>query len=254
MRTRKFDTETVVGLLKTAGMATLDELKEALGTPSTMTVFRILKKLGYLSSYSHRGQYYTLSQFCRFDEDGLWSCRDVGFSLYGNLLNTAKELVNKAQAGLTAGEIENILRIEAKHSLIKLFRDKQLHRSKIAGTYVYFSADKIQQKKQRLARNEYANRQTLGLLPEVVLDSDELKAAIILFFSLLDEQQRRLYAGLESYKLGRGGDAAISALLGVNAHTVSRGRKELFGGEVNRQGVRAAGGGRKRLEKKRRKS
>ena len=86
------------------------------------------------------------------------------------------------------------------------------------------------------------------------LDSDELKAAIILFFSLLDEQQRRLYAGLESYKLGRGGDVAISALLGVNVHTISRGRKELFGGEVNRQGVRSAGGGRKRLEKKRRRS
>ncbi len=254
MRTRKFNTETVVGLLKTTGMATLNEFKEVLGTSSTMTVFRILKRLGYLSSYSHRGQYYTLGQFCRFDEDGLWNCRDVGFSLYGNLLNTAKELVNKAQAGLTAGEIENILHIEAKHSLIKHFRDKQLCRSKIAGTYVYFSVDKIQQKKQRLVRHERANCQALGLLPEVVLDSDELKAAIILFFSLLDEQQRRLYSGLESYKLGRGGDAAISALLGVNAHTVSRGRKELFTGEVNRQGVRAAGGGRKRLEKKRRRS
>ena len=31
MRTRKFSTETVVGLLKTTGMATLTELKEAIG-------------------------------------------------------------------------------------------------------------------------------------------------------------------------------------------------------------------------------
>ena len=91
-------------------------------------------------------------------------------------------------------------------------------------------------------------------MPEVVLNSDELKAAIILFFSLLDEQQRRLYAGLESYKLGHGGDIAISALLGVNAHTASRGRKELFGGDVNHQGIRSEGGGRKRIEKKRRRS
>ncbi len=252
MRTRMFSTKTVVGLLETAGMATLTELKEVLGTSSTMTVFRILKELGYLSSYSHRGQYYTLGQFCPFDQEGLWHCRDVSFSLHGNLLHTAKAFVSKAQAGLTAGEMEAILHVEAKHSLIKLFRDKQLHRSKIAGTYVYFSMDKIQQNKQRLARYECADRQALGLLPEVVLNSDELKAAIILFSSLLDEQQRRLYAGLESYKLGRGGDVAISALLGVNAHTVSRGRKELFGGEVNRQGIRSPGGGRKCLEKKRR--
>jgi hypothetical protein len=36
---------------------------------------------------------------------------------------------------------------------------------------------------------------------------DELKAAILLFYSLLDEQQRRLFAGLESIKLGQGGDS-----------------------------------------------
>ena len=254
MRTRKFRTETVVGFLKTAGMATLSELKEALGTTSTMTVFRILKELGYLSSYSHRGKYYTLPQFCQLDEDGLWSCRGVSFSIYGNLLKTAKEFVDKAQAGLTAGEMENILCVEAKHSLVKLFRAKQVQRSKIAGTNVYLSTDKVKQKKQLLVRHERANNQALGLLPEVVLNSDELKAAIILFFSLLDEQQRRLYAGLESYKLGHGGDSAISALLGVNAHTVSRGRKELFDGEVNRQGIRSQGAGRKRIEKKRRRS
>ena len=36
--------------------------------------------------------------------------------------------------------------------------------------------------------------------------SHELQAAIILFFSVLDEKQRRLYAGLESQKFGHGGD------------------------------------------------
>lgn len=32
--------------------------------------------------------------------------------------------------------------------------------------------------------------------------SDEVKAALILFVSILDERQRRLFAGLESLKLG----------------------------------------------------
>ena len=35
---------------------------------------------------------------------------------------------------------------------------------------------------------------------------DELKTAILLFSSLLDEQLRRLYAGLEALKLGPSGD------------------------------------------------
>src|SRR6266481_970445 len=42
------------------------------------------------------------------------------------------------------------------------------------------------------------------------ISPDELKAAILLFYSLLDEQQRRLYAGLESFKLGHGGDRQLA--------------------------------------------
>jgi hypothetical protein len=81
----------------------------------------------------------------------------------------------------------------------------------------------------------------------------ELKAAVILFFSLLDEQQRRLYAGLEAQKLGYGGDRKMAEFLGVDVHTVARGRRELFGEQVHRERVRKEGGGRKAAEKKRRK-
>lgn len=80
---------------------------------------------------------------------------------------------------------------------------------------------------------------------------DELKAGIILFYSLRDEKQRRLYAGLEALKLGRGGDRRISGLLGLDPHTVAKGRQELLGQEVQRERVRQAGGGRKPAEKKR---
>jgi hypothetical protein len=81
--------------------------------------------------------------------------------------------------------------------------------------------------------------------------SDELKAGIILFYSLLDEKQRRLYAGLEALKLGRGGDRRISDLLGLDPHTVAKGRQELLRQEVLPERVRQAGGGRKPTEKKR---
>ena len=83
---------------------------------------------------------------------------------------------------------------------------------------------------------------------------DELRAAIVLFFSLLDEQQRRLYAGLESLKSGRGGDAQIAELLGLDVGTVTRGRRALLEQDVEIDRVRRAGGGRKRVEKKPQKS
>ena len=50
---------------------------------------------------------------------------------------------------------------------------------------------------------------------------DELRAALVLFASLLDERQRRLFAGLESLKCGWGGDTRIAALLGLDVTTVA---------------------------------
>ena len=41
----------------------------------------------------------------------------------------------------------------------------------------------------------------------------EWKAAIVLFCSLPDEKQRRLYAGLESLKLGYGGDQRLAEFI-----------------------------------------
>ena len=80
--------------------------------------------------------------------------------------------------------------------------------------------------------------------------SDELKASIILFFSCLDEKQRRLYAGLEALKFGYGGDKKIAHLLGIDVHTVAKGRKELAGGNIDKQRARKKGGGRKSVKKK----
>jgi uncharacterized membrane-anchored protein YhcB (DUF1043 family) len=55
MGPKPIDPNIVISLLNDNNIATLDELKQALKTHSTMTVFRKLKALDYLSSYSHRG-------------------------------------------------------------------------------------------------------------------------------------------------------------------------------------------------------
>lgn len=75
---------------------------------------------------------------------------------------------------------------------------------------------------------------------------NELKAGIIIFFSTLNEKQRRLYAGLESLKLGKSGDKIISDLLGVNIKTVNKGKHELLNNSVNVDTIRTKGGGRKK--------
>lgn len=199
-----------------------------------MTVFRKLKALGYQTSYSHRGKFYTLRDIPRFDPQGLWSCRDVWFSRDGNLQDTTQRFVEEALAGRTASELQQLLHVEVKEPLLELYRRKRIDREQIGGNYVYFGPDTGLRRQQRLQRQNIPAVSEISDTIAPTGASAELRAAIILFYSLLDEQQRRLYAGLEAHKLGHGGDRKIAEFLGLDPHTVARGRRELFGQQVQR--------------------
>ncbi|MCP4602759.1 MAG: hypothetical protein GY847_19960, partial [Proteobacteria bacterium] len=86
MRPEIYSAKNIANLLHERKIATFAEIAEALGTDGRRTVFRKLKELDYLTSYSHRGSYYTLEEIARFDELGLWSYRDVSFSVHGSLI------------------------------------------------------------------------------------------------------------------------------------------------------------------------
>lgn len=47
------------------------------------------------------------------------------------------------------------------------------------------------------------------------------------FLSRLNEPQRRWFAGLESKRLGRGGDHVVAQMTGLSENTIRRGRREL---------------------------
>ena len=248
-----FPFDALQSLFQKKKIATLAELKEAINTTAAMTVFRKLKALGYQSSYSHRGKYYTLADIPEYDNQGLWSYRVGRFSRDGNLLATAQRFVEEAGAGFTAGELRDQLQVEVKQALLHLYRQKRIDREQVGSRYIYLSSEPGTQINQKLAREE---RRAFWKLSESPLEAElppELKAAIILFFSLLDEQQRRLYAGLEAQKLGYGGDHKIAEFFGVDVHTVARGRHELLGGQIQRERVRKEGGGREPSEKNLRK-
>ena len=238
--------------LREKKIATIEDLKAALGTDVRMTVFRTLHQLEYLSSYSHRGQYYTLIQIPHFDEFGLWSFHLVRFSRYGNLLSTAKALMEESEVGYTADELENILHVEVKHPLLQLTREGKVNRYKIGRSHVYMSVEQGRRRQQMLGRenSQACGEMSTGVGGEIL--PDESKAAINLFFSMLNEKQRRLYAGLEAAKLGHGGDRRVAEFLGLDVHTVAKGRKELLEGSIERSRIRNSGSGRKRVEKKRR--
>ena len=251
MRPLSFRSETLRSLLLRNKIATLDELKQALGTPVDVTVFRKLKPLDYLTSYSHRGRYYTLREIARFDDYGLWSQADVWFSRVGTLLATAEAFVNRSPRGYFAHELARVLHVEVQDTLYQLAQQRRVTRQIVSGLYLYTAIDRTIQKGQLLTRRTVEAVPTVMDASVVEVSQEELKAAILLFYSLLDEQQRRLYAGLESLKLGRGGDRQLADFLDLDPHTVARGRQQLLAQDVEVDRARRTGGGRKRMEKKR---
>jgi hypothetical protein len=252
MRIPFFSTDPLLRLLQAKSIATLPDLLRALGSQVPLTVFRKLKALGYRTSYSHRGRFYSLDRIARFDRQALWSHNSVWFSRYGTLVDTAEAFVNRSPSGYFVAELEEALHVSVQDPLLQLAQQQRISRQLVSGLYWYGSSDpavRLRQLHNRQAALSAPSVSDSVIAAESV--SDELKAGIILFYSLLDEKQRRLYAGLEALKLGRGGDRRIADLLGLNPHTVAQGRRQLLRQEVLRERVRQTGGGRKPTEKKR---
>lgn len=244
MGLKRYNSKDLEQFLIARKISTLQELKGVLGTNADMTIFRKLKELSYRSSYSHGGRYYTLDKVAKFNSNGLWCYLSVCFSRYGSLLSTLQHFVAESECGYFASELEALLCVGVKESLLRLVKKGKIGREKVDSFYLYCSSDVAVRKQQILARRvKISDREDF---------SDEVKAAIILFVSLLDEKQRRLFAGLEALKLGRGGDLQIAELFGLHPQTVAKGRRELIDGEVVVERTRKAGAGRKPVEKKRR--
>lgn len=251
MRPIQFESSSLETLFARQRVATLPELKGALGTDVYMTVLRKLRPLGYLCSYSHGGKFYTLERLAQFDDHGLLRVGSACFSRFGSLLDTAAHWVNESPAGYYVTELNRALAVSTKDALRLLARQRRVVREELAG-YLYCAVDPQVRHAQLLQR-----RKPLAPAPERgagATISDEAKVALLLFFSTLNEHQRRLYAGMESVRLGRGGDRWIARITGLDVHTVARGRQELLAQDIEFDRIRTAGAGRVPVEKKRRKS
>ena len=131
MRPLSFDPQVLRKYLRRHKIATLPELKKALGTTTDVTVFRKLKPLDYLSSYTHRGRYYALRETARFDDAGLWFRDAVGFSRHGTLLATIEAFVNPSPRGCFADELADTLHAEVQDPLHDLVRAGRLRRAEV---------------------------------------------------------------------------------------------------------------------------
>jgi len=145
-------------------VAELDELCRALAV-SSRTVYRLLERVGYHSSYSHAGRFYTLVGIPRFDVFGLWHHEDVGFSTHGTLRATAISLVERSEAGHTHQELEAILGLRTHDTLRMLVGERLISRHEIGAVFVYVSAKASVAKRQIASRRARLEPPPIQALP-----------------------------------------------------------------------------------------
>ena len=172
-------------LLRRRRVVALRDLCEAVGTQSRMTVFRRLREVGYRTSFTHRGQYYTLAELPEFDEWGLWFHGDIGFSQSGTLKETAAVQVEQASDGRTHGELSYLLRVRVHNPLLDLVHEGRIGREHYRGQHLYVSANAdraAEQVRQRLEGNrilrEPTVEETIEILGEALRGAAEIPSPL----------------------------------------------------------------------------
>jgi hypothetical protein len=177
MLTASDSIEALTALFRSRPVADLATLFATLETKSRMSVFRRLSAIGYLTSYTHAGRFYTLRNLPTFDRDGLWCYQGICFSRHGSLKATVPCIVENADAGKTQHELQVRLQVRVHNTLLDLVQEKRIGRETWAAQYLYVSADEVRAEAQLTLRrtqpgtaSEAAAEVTASAVIDVLLD------------------------------------------------------------------------------------
>lgn len=140
-------------------IAAMPELMQLLKTTNRMSVYRRLRNLDYISSFSASGKYYTLKSIPSFNALGLWIFNNIGFSSCGNLKTTLIYFIEESDVGVTHSELKAKLKIDLRealhHALLSLVELQKVSRVTLnENIYLYTSADKPREKTQVINRDK----------------------------------------------------------------------------------------------------
>lgn len=189
----------------------ISEIMRLLATTSRSTVYRHLKQLNYLSSYSHNGRFYILRELVKFDKEGFYRLGDIGFSEHGTLTDTIAYIVTNSETGKTSPELEHQFHIRVKNALLTLVETKQISREKWKGKLFVYLSTESGKRQQQLRKRKGETRRTLPewlvleILVEIIRASTEVVHADIIVSRLLKRgsliSQAQVQQVLETYDL-----------------------------------------------------
>ena len=149
MRKKEEQLAKIKGLVLQKKVLSLQSIIDQSGSRER-TAQRYLKELNSLTSYTHKGRFVTLSNIPRFDDNGIWFYRQIGFSRLGSSLNTIIGLINQSKSGFSREELEAILKIEISKQIQILVQREEIHRVKLGNKYLYIPQCVLQNRKKRL--------------------------------------------------------------------------------------------------------
>src|SRR5438876_11661701 len=114
----------VLDFCKRRPVVTLTQIRTVVHL-APITIRRVLKEHGYFCSFNHNACYYTLAERPRFDANGLWFYRSIGFSRQRTLPSTLVALVHAADSGATPEELAKLLLTPVNNLLASLARQPQ---------------------------------------------------------------------------------------------------------------------------------
>lgn len=168
------DSRQIRALFRKSPVMPMSDLERNLAPRSARSLFRDLSALGYLSSYTHTGRYYTLASVPVFDADGLWRFEGVCFSRDGTLKATVQRMVVTCEAGRTQHELQLRLGVRVHNPLLDLVRDGKLGREVIEHEFVYVAADR-----KRAAR-QVERRRALAVVGATATPEPALEVEVLL--------------------------------------------------------------------------
>jgi len=144
------DLNRVVKSFQKLKVITIEQLAGLLES-SVITARRQLKKWRAYTSFNMNGRYYTLPGIPRFDENGIWKYQRILFSKHGTLTQTIFQLIGRAETGLSAKQIAQVVKVASNSSIFSRLQNVPgIRRERHHGRFVYFSEERYQEQKAAL--------------------------------------------------------------------------------------------------------
>ncbi len=177
-------------LLQSEKVMSLKQIRHKIPDRPRSSLFRDLKKVELLTSYSHSGQHHALKSRVKFNRNGLWFYDQISFSKYGTLKNTLVQIISNSPAGMTHKELKNLLHIQVQNPLTHLITTFLLQRRSLADkVFVYLAQEDSVAQAQWQKRVEFNEKSLSVTLPSEMITIDILLEIIRGHEAIIDEEE-----------------------------------------------------------------